>query len=453
MQARTGGTILRPKGLVILMMILAGGCTSVFCDEPKSGVEPAAEPEGINWPALLVQSLGFLGVEHGFRLITEEGTRHPHKAFFDGYVDSLNSLHGWSDGDPFLVSYVGHPMQGAVTGFLLIQNDRKYRAVEFGNNRRYWKSRMRASGFAWAYSEQFELGPLSEASIGHTQAFFPQQGFVDQVVTPAIGLAWMIGEDSIDKYLIKRIEARVHNPVVRVLVRGSLNPSRSMANMLALRVPWHRDTRSGVWKSPQATIARQDSEPPAPQEIAPFEFLATARFEQYVGTDSRSTCIGGGGSAGFRIAKHWQIVGDVGGCKLTGFGENVSGDSLTYLIGSRWNAAPVKRWEPYAQILVGGRTLTHEEIDPVKKDQLEAAAAREGRLLDFPDHYVYTRQSQTTGLTVSGSAGLDVKLSSAIALRVADLRYMYSWNSHLSGINYSNALQVTSGLVVRFGTW
>ena len=26
-----------------------------------------------------------------------------------------------------------------------------------------------------------EIGPLSEASIGNIQAFFPQQGFVDQV--------------------------------------------------------------------------------------------------------------------------------------------------------------------------------------------------------------------------------------------------------------------------------
>src|SRR5690242_15757807 len=64
----------------------------------------------------------FLGIEHSFRWVTEEGTRHPHRSFFDGYVDSLNSLHGWADGDPFYVSYVGHPMQGAVAGFLFVQN-------------------------------------------------------------------------------------------------------------------------------------------------------------------------------------------------------------------------------------------------------------------------------------------------------------------------------------------
>lgn len=95
-----------------------------------------------------MQSFAFLGVEHGFRWLTEEGTRHPHRSFFDGYVNSLNNLHGWADGDSFLVSYVGHPRQGAVTGFLFVQNDRKYRAVEFGKNRQYWRSRLRAAGFA-----------------------------------------------------------------------------------------------------------------------------------------------------------------------------------------------------------------------------------------------------------------------------------------------------------------
>jgi len=434
------------------MILVSGGAARAFGDDDaKSLAAPAPESEGVNWRPLLLQSVAFLGVEHGFRWATEEGTRHPHRSFFDGYIDSLNSLHGWSDGDPFLVSYVGHPMQGAVSGYLFVQNDRKYRAVEFGNNREYWKSRMRAAGYAWAYSEQFELGPLSEASIGNTQSFFPQQGFVDQVVTPAIGLAWMIGEDSIDRFVIKRFEARFHNPVLRVLVRGGLNPSRSMANLLAARVPWHRDTRSGVWRATPPPAPPADTSEPQP--IAPFEFLATTRVEEYLGPASRSACIGGGGAAGFRFATHWQIVGDVGGCKLTGFGANLSGDSLTYMIGSRWNATPRGRWEPHAQILVGGRTLTHEQMDPAKKAQLEAEAAREGRTLGFSDHYLYSRQSQTTGLAVSGSVGLDVKLSSAIALRALDIRYAHSWNSHLSGVNYADALQFTFGLIVRFGTW
>ena len=190
-------------------------------------------------------------------------TRHPHRSFIDDYMDSLNSLHGWSDGDPFYVDYVGHPMQGAVADFLFVQNDRKYCAVEFGKNRSYWKGRLRAVAFAWAYSEQFEIGPLREAGIGNIQAFFSSAGLVDQVATPAIGLTWMIAEDSMDRYVSERMEARMRSPYVRLLVRGGLNPARSMANLIAARVPWHRETRPGVGESPRPTSARPPTETPA----------------------------------------------------------------------------------------------------------------------------------------------------------------------------------------------
>ena len=441
-----------PRVMTILLMLL-GGYTGAFGEDQKPAPQSQAEPGGVDWSALLAQSLGFLVVEHGFRWATEEGTRSPHQSFFGGYVNSLNSLHGWLDGDPFYVNYVGHPMQGAVAGYLFVQNDRKYRAVEFGKNRQYWKSRLRAAAFSWAYSEQFEIGPLSEASIGNVQASYPQQGFADQVTTPAIGLAWMIAEDSVDRYVIKRLEAHTHNPYVRLLVRSGLNPTRSMANLLAARVPWHRDTRPGVWEAPRPVSTRLPAESSRPLAIAPFEFLATARAEDYLGAASRGACVGGGGAAAFRFATHWQIVGDVSGCKLTNFGANRSGDSLTYAVGPRWTGAPLKRWEPYAEILVGGRTLTHEQVDPAMKTQVEEAAAKEGRELTFNDRFLYTRQTEITGLTASIHAGLDVELTPAIALRVVDVAYRYSWHSRLDGIDYSNALQITSGLIIRFGAW
>jgi hypothetical protein len=123
------------------------------------------------------------------------------------------------------------------------------------------------------------------------------------------------------------------------------------------------------------------------------------------------------------------------------------------MIGPRWSASPLKRWEPYMQVLIGGRTLTHEEIDLAKKAQLEATAAQEGKPLSFADREIYTHEPEITGLAVSVNAGLDVKLSSVIAIRVANVGYMHSWHSRLDGINYSEAMQFTSGLIVRFGTW
>jgi hypothetical protein len=413
------------------------------------------ESKGVDWAGLALNSLEFLGLEHGFRYLTESATRHPHISFFRGYTQSLNNLHGWADGDPFYVNYVGHPIQGAASGFIFVQNDRSFRTAEFGRNRRYWKSRLRAAAFAWAYSEQFEIGPLSEATIGHVQVRYPQQGFVDQVATPAIGLGWMIAEDSLDKYLLKWIEDRTGNRYVWILLRGGLNPTRSLANMMASRVPWHRDSRLDPGERYRASLATQaPSRQPREYPLsAPFEVFATTRISTQFGPGARGACIGGGGAAAYRIAKYWEVAGDVSGCNLTAFGENLSGDSLTYLIGPRWTPRPQSRWQPFVQVLFGGRTLTHEIVDPVKKAQAEAAAAHEGKSLGFEDHGLYTQITEESGFAVSAGAGLDWRIRSGVGLRVAELDYLHSSNSRLSGVNYANTAQFSAGLVLRFGTW
>ena len=80
--------------------------------------EAESEPLGFDWSGLLSHSLRFLTVQHGFRILTEAGTRDGLKQVPRGYLNSLSNLHGWADGDEFYVNYVGHPMQGAVAGFI-----------------------------------------------------------------------------------------------------------------------------------------------------------------------------------------------------------------------------------------------------------------------------------------------------------------------------------------------
>ncbi|MGH7867393.1 MAG: hypothetical protein ACREP9_07080, partial [Candidatus Dormibacteraceae bacterium] len=198
------------------------------------------KPQGVQWGTLLNQSSRFVVFEHAYRYATEQATRDPDLPFFRGYVESVAGLHGWADGDPFYVNYVGHPMQGAVSGYLWTLNDTRYQYAEFGRSPEYWKSRLRAGAFAWVYSEQMEIGPISEASIGNIQATYPQYGLVDHVITPAIGLGWMIAEDALDQYLVRFVERKTENRYVRALVRGGANPSRSLANVLGGQWPWAR---------------------------------------------------------------------------------------------------------------------------------------------------------------------------------------------------------------------
>ncbi|MCI0659857.1 MAG: hypothetical protein L0220_02170, partial [Acidobacteria bacterium] len=207
-------------------------------------------PSGFNWKGAIQQSLIFIGVMHAYRMGTEAGTRAELKgAFFPDYIGSIKGLRGWRDGDPTYVNYVGHPFQGAVSGFIQIQNDPKGRKQEFDlKSRSYWKSRLKAFGWSAAVSTQFELGPLSEASLGNV-GLKPNKksphpmGYVDLVVTPVMGTAWLVGEDLLDRYVISQIESKIGRRLVIIALRGLFNPTRSFANLYRGKWFWHRDYR------------------------------------------------------------------------------------------------------------------------------------------------------------------------------------------------------------------
>lgn len=221
------------------------GITPVISPQPRS--------EKFHWRPALVQSARFLAVQHAFRLSTEPSTRQELGGkFFSDYFDSVLGFGGWRDGDPFMVNYIGHSMQGSVTGYIQVRNDPKGQYLELENSKAYWHSRLKATAWSGVYSLQFEFGPFSEASLGNVGKMPPQayehdinskMATVDLVITPVAGLGWMLAEDALDKYLVKRIERKTDNRVLRALARSVLNPSRSFANAMASRLPWHRDTR------------------------------------------------------------------------------------------------------------------------------------------------------------------------------------------------------------------
>ncbi len=424
-------------------------------------VVPTAKREtGVDWLHLAQSSITFLAIQNGFRCATEQGTRDAiSNPFFPGYINAVGALHGWGDGDPFLVNYVGHPMQGAVTGFMWQHNDRAYRDVVFGENTRYWKARLRGMAFAYLYSVQFEIGLVSEASIGQIQTLYPAYGFVDHVITPTIGTGWAIAEDAIDKYIIRAVEAHVPNPYVRLATRIALNPSRSMSNVMNYTQPWHRDDRPGVFKpypesaAMKAMVERDTAKVPVdpPPGVAPFEFTFASNMTAYMGAGAKGSCIGGGGSAAFRLAPEWQLMLDVNGCKVQDLPAYVTGDSLSYMIGPRWTPAVSSRWTPHAQLLVGGTKLTQEQLYPDERAAVIAETAP--KKLGNAQHSLYTRNWETSGFAVAMGGGVDYKINNALAFRVANLDYSHSWNNDLNGTNYENGLKFTSGLVLRMGTW
>jgi hypothetical protein len=211
-----------------------------------------------SWGPAIRESLMFLGIQHSVLSITDRGYISARGGLFNNYWrDYKLSLKtwantGWDDGDPFLDNYIAHPIQGSLTGYIQVQNDPRGRGTRFGKNSEYWKSRLKATAWSAAYSTQFEIGPLSEMTVQKYGTFgsWPQDGKmingtgqVDLVMTPTLGLAWMLGEDVLDEKVIRKVENKSGNRFWINFLRSALNPTRAGANVLHGKAPWHRWNR------------------------------------------------------------------------------------------------------------------------------------------------------------------------------------------------------------------
>jgi hypothetical protein len=251
--------------------------TSRFADAPAStaasssispipAIEPAPiihnetpQPPKFHWKPALSQSLFFLGFQHSLRFTQSKTRRNLGGNFFDAWGDSIRNIdRGWGDGDDIVTNYFGHPMEGATAGYIQIQNDPKGAQQQVGLSGDYWRSRLKAMAWAAVYSTEFEIGPISEATIGHVGRDRRTQGVVDFVVTPTAGLGFILGEDLVDRHIIQPWERTHTNPILGAIMRSLLNPDRSLANLSRLKVPWHRDDRDG----PLGEVLGQDLRPP-----------------------------------------------------------------------------------------------------------------------------------------------------------------------------------------------
>jgi hypothetical protein len=434
--------------------------------DPAAIWSPRQDGSGIDWKGVINGSLLFLGVEHGYRLATEPGTREGLKGpYLRNYLDAITNLHGWGDGDPFYVNYIGHPMQGAVAAYIWAQNDRDYRTATFGSDRRYWKSRLRAAAFAFVYSSQIEVGPVSEASIGAIQKYYPQQGFVDHVITPIVGTGWMLSEDALDKFVITPLERRYRNPWLLMAVRGGLNPSRSFANAMRLKVPWARDDRPGLFSHgvlqdylrakrdwPDGGTIAGPSKLREGVGLDSVEITGSARTTSMPGSHHHGLCLGGGAEVAARTGRHWQFVSQLYGCNLDNIEPDRSGDELTFLAGMRWTPAATSRWSPFAQILIGATKITEEQIYPKLRDFYLNNPKFAGVSQDELYHKYATQYVASAG-TVAGGVGLDFRLHPALAVRVASLEYRHAFLHPIQGRDYNEGFSISTGLVMRMGSW
>jgi hypothetical protein len=218
-----------------------------------------------NWKGLLWESFAFFGVENAFRLMTDNYFRYltAEKPFWHDYIASVRqwNMGRWSDGDSFIVAYVGHPLQGSVTEFIEIQNDPRGRMLQISRDPEYWKSIFKSLLWATAYSTDQKVGPLGETALGSEGGYTyvigcaapcptynpdinkvtNNTGWVKLVSTPVVGTMWTLAEDFLDRYVSDRVQGDNLDRVFPKILRGAINPSRTMANGMRGKLPWYRD--------------------------------------------------------------------------------------------------------------------------------------------------------------------------------------------------------------------
>ncbi|MCU1299587.1 MAG: hypothetical protein JWO91_3865 [Acidobacteriaceae bacterium] len=256
-------------GLPATLQTIGPKATSSTLGFTPSIVTPQpTRKQGFHWRRALLESFTFFSIEQAYVIkddfrwvVSENGV--PFNHYWRDYKQSLSTwVHaGWNDGDPALYSYVGHPIQGALTSYIQIQNDPKGERLEFSNTREYWRSRIKATLWNAVYSTQWNIGPLSELTFEKygTRArppwnqngtwpctakhCFTGVGQVDLVTTPVGGLGWLLAEDLLDKHIARRVERSTRNRFLIDVTRCALNPIRGGANILHGKRPWYRDSR------------------------------------------------------------------------------------------------------------------------------------------------------------------------------------------------------------------
>lgn len=186
------------------------------------------------------QAFGFTVFQHVVRLREAKTRRELGGAFVRDWLKSVsNTGRTWDDGGKFFTNYIAHPQGGGVYAHIYRQNDQRRKRLEIGEPG-YGEMVTRAMVFSAVVSVQFELGPVSEASIGNVgMRNATKMAWVDLVITPVLGTAWMVGEDVVDERFLKQLDGA--NTVLRNTLRLLLNPSRSGANLSRRKWPWFRD--------------------------------------------------------------------------------------------------------------------------------------------------------------------------------------------------------------------
>jgi hypothetical protein len=355
-------------------------------EDAPSPASSQPDKQSFRWRRALTESFTFLVIEQAYVVhtdfrwvVSENGI--PFNHYWRDYMQSLTSWWhaGWSAGENPLYNYLGHPIQGAMTSFIAINNDPKYEDLEYSNTKAYWRSRLRATIWNAVYSTQWSIGLLSEPTVEkygskdrppwnangsypcNTNTCYSGVGKVNLVMTPVGGLGWVLAEDILDKKVAEPMETRTHNRLLINTVRSATNPIRGGANILHGNRPWYRarDGQRISFRSDQKTMALTNETPQAPlpnhgniflgyTHLGPShcEVIYSATYTACDPLSSVSSNLGGWNTSVEKMyLRYFGAVADFSG-QYGGVGQN---NFLFGIRGGSW----VGRLRPYANALFG----------------------------------------------------------------------------------------------------
>ncbi|MFZ0761419.1 MAG: hypothetical protein WAM69_15845 [Candidatus Sulfotelmatobacter sp.] len=344
-----------------------------------------ARKESFHWRRALTESFTFLVIEQAYVVHTdfhwvviENGI--PFNHYWRDYMQSLTSWWhaGWSAGENPLYNYVGHPIQGALTSYIQIQNDPTSENLEFSNTKAYWRSRLKATIWNTVYSTQWSIGLLSEPTVEkygtkarppwnangsypcNTSTCYSGVGKVNLVMTPVGGFGWMLAEDILDKKVAERVEQHTQNRLLIDTVRSTLSPIRGGANILHGKRPWYRardDRGVSLFTEQKPAVPTDEVPKPAPNHgnvFIGYSHLGAVHCEA-IYTSLTVTC--DPFSAKSSKLSGWNVAVEKKYLHYFGVVADFSGEygGLTqsdFLFGLRGGGS-IGRFRPFAQAMVG----------------------------------------------------------------------------------------------------
>jgi hypothetical protein len=417
--------------------------------ENNSAVPIPLQQERFHWRRALAESFTFLVIEQAYVVhtdfnwvVVENGI--PFNHYWRDYMQSLSSWNraGWSAGEDPLYNYVGHPIQGALTSYIEIQNDPKSENLEFSNTKAYWRSCLKATIWNAVYSTQWSMGPFSEMTVEkygakarppwnangtfpcNTKTCYSGVGKVNIVMTPVGGFGWMLTEDILDKKIAEQVEDHTQNRLLINTVRCALNPIRGGANILHGKRPWFRfrDIEAmNLASDPKAALVTTPVPEPAPQRGDMF-FGYTHLGGVHCEVPTSGAAIACNPlSAKASMLSGWDLSVEKKYLRYFGavadFSRQYGGVSQSnFLFGLRGGAS-IGRFRPFAQVLFGAVHIPGNGASGLGSDTTFAQDLGVG--VDFRLMRLLSWRTQTDELK-TGAPGFErynVRVSSGAAIR------------------------------------